>query len=343
MWGRDPGQDVAGELSYTDADPLPGGMPAVWSWNNGISLARARILFADPPRANTDPRVVVAQPWYPEWANLGSPLALDFHDSWSTSGRPVHLEVEAKDVPAGDERAVTVQQTTATLTPAQPGEHWYSIRAVDEAKNRSFPFHLSLPVFNPRLGRDDTHALLLYRFDEGRGDVVHDRGAIGPAADLHIDADDLRSNKEAQPDIVWLPGQGLRKDGAHPLIARDGMAKLARIAKTHACTVEFWVSATTIDPPDHSLGSLFSWDDGNTRNLAMAQVWYNLKMMPSRSGIGYFNLEDTPGMKSGDFDFCPMLQHVIVTWDGNLTSMYFNGRLKQARVGILGTHKLAPW
>lgn len=141
--------------------------------------------------------------------------------------------------PADEDRAIAVQGNEITFTPRVQGDHWYQINATD-GENTSPAVHLFLPVFKPELRRDDSHALLLYRFSEGQGTVVHDSSKLTPALDLQI-------FKDAQAQ--WLPGQGLTLHGTSPLMPNEaGATKLLDIRKNNAATFEFWVSADTIYP-----------------------------------------------------------------------------------------------
>lgn len=333
MWNyaADPGHMVTGTMSYTDNEPLNSGIPAVWSQNNGISVARVRMLFANPPQLVAAPRIILGSAWYPEWADIGRALTISFPKSWSTSGKPVHLVTTSIATPKGDEDALKVQQDTTTFTPKAPGEHWYQITAEDNEGHRSFPFHLNLQVFNPDRGRDDTHAILLYRFDEGKGNIIHDVSPIGPAANLLI-------SKEAEAGVSWLPQQGLQKIGAAAPVAKDAAQKLMTLVKTKACTIEFWVSALTADPPSDSYGFLFSWDNGQVRNLSIVHFWYTLLLSSSPTDVHLYGTYDIAATRYDMNDpFRPMLQHVVITWDGTMTSCYVNGRLSTAKLPY------APW
>jgi len=299
-------------LSYTDEHPLDDGVPAIWTKNNGISLARARLSFAEPPTPRTTPQVGIEQPDYPEWCNAGKSLTLDFPAAASTTGNPVRLEVKPLGLP-GKEAAPVIRGTQVTLTPTQLGEHWYKINAVDE-KYVSPSVHVVFPVFDPALGRDDTHTLLLYRFTEGKDDVVEDHGALGQSLNLRITAPQA---------IRWLPGQGLELLEPTMLTSVAPAAKL--MALNRAGSFECWISATTLYPQTGWQGALFSWDapGGNTvrRNFA---VGFNSWMLLLATGPGSmlqlqnpFTLQ-TPGLRLG-------VRHIVITWDGAVTRVYLNG------------------
>ncbi len=320
-------------LSYTDPHPLDGGVPAIWSRDNGISIAYARLHFAGPATPRTEARVILDSPWYPEWSDLHTPMALNFPGAWSTGGKPVTLAVATRQAPPGDDKAVTVQGKRVIFTPQQPGEYWYEITASDGAAY-SPAFHLFGRTFAPALGRNDAHALLLYRFHEGSGNVVHDLSKFGPPADLAI-----ASTVDDAGASCWLPGQGFIQRGSTPLRTGHGVRKLMAIANSRACTIECWHSADTIwmdnsgDP-----GCLLSWEHGAAPNFA---VEFNAiadthegnllfvphrTLAPSRQDVGAEHANDpniitAPGFRTG-------LQYDVVTWDGITTRCYINGKLQ---------------
>ncbi len=301
-------------LTYKDPQPISGGKPAIWTVDSGISIARARLHFASPPQSPVEQRVIIAAPEYPEFTTVGSPLKLDFGESWSTTGKPVQLRVIPRAVPAGDEAAVVIDGKRATFTPREPGDHWYEIQAGDGAR-QSWSYHLSLPVFDAARGRDDSHAVVLYRFNEGNGRSVRDRSAITPKADLAIPAD---------PGIHWLPGQGLTLHGSAPVMSKSAVDKLLSIAKTQEFTVEMWVSNDTIAPPDQWTGCLLTWElSQQQRNFAIGQSWYVLLVAPrdvwlAPGSVQAFRVPE--GFQLG-------LHHSVVTLQEQTIRCYLDGQL----------------
>lgn len=313
-------------ISYTDKEPITGGVPGVWTSDSCISMARARVLFANPPEPRHDPTVILDTPWYPEWANVGQPTSLDFPESWSTTGWPVNLKVETKLTPetpeaadpkasAADNKAanIVVDGLHVTATPLIAGEHWYSITATD-GENTSPPFHLSYRAFTPSLKRDDSHALVLYRFDEGAGDTIHDSSKIAPPVNITI-----------PPDAVtrWVPGQGLTQQGiTQPLMSATPATKLMGIAQTKQCTIEAWISTDTIYPPTGWLGCIMAWETNalDKRNFAIGQQSTSLLLAPQNVPLnaGDNRCLIVPGFRTS-------LQHYVLTWDGTTTRSYING------------------
>jgi hypothetical protein len=323
------------DLSYTDPNPIVGGSPAIWTTNSGVSIARAKIDFANPPQLRQDPQVAIDQPWYPEWHNVNSPLTLQFPESWATSGKPIHLEVTPRDIPADDKAAVNVTApleakmagAQAVFTPTREGYHWYQITASD-GSSQSFPFHLELPVFDPlQHKRDDSHALVLYRFTEGQGKTIHDQSPLAPAADLTIFSDPALT-------AHWVPQQGLlmRANSRVMTETTTGADKLMAITKAHACTFECWISPDTIYPPNKVqwTSGLFSWDfygaaKGDQRNLIIGQYNENILIFPRGQEFSSSPSLTFPG------SFRVGLIHVVVTWDGTTTRVYVNGNKKDTQ------------
>ena len=307
--------DGALALSYRDPHPLAGGIPAIWSSDGGISIARVRLSYANPPQPRTDTQVMLDTPWYPEWVNVGRPFVLDFPHAWSTSGKPVALHVAARLAPA-DAAVPLVQQTRLTFSPSKTGEFWYQVTAGD-GQATSPPFNFSGWAFNPALGRDDSHALILYRFTEGAGSVVHDRSTIAPPADLQV---------PAYPQTTWLPGQGLSFSGPQPLKTAGNVPKLMAIARNKACTFEFWVSNDTAYFPNHWLGCLLTWEaDSSRQNILVGGHKADLIAAPSgtRFDPSYDdNFTDLNGAYNAYMAFRTSLHHIVITWDGTTTRGY---------------------
>lgn len=301
-------------LRYDDPEPLTGGVPAVWTSDNGISLARVRLHFANPPQARTDVQVTLDAPWYPEWGNLRQPMPLEFPSTWSSSGQSTQLEVTPREVPAGEETAVTLTANRAVFTPKVAGFHWYALSATDGTA-RSPKFHLSLPVFSPALGRDDDHAVVLYRFTEGKGETINDysRGKREPAP--------LTIAPTAK--VQWLPGQGLLYRGGAPLSSKGPVDKLMALKEAQAATVEVWVSGDTMYPPNGWAGCILAWQQGATRNFALGQHSSSLIFAPR--GATLANNDANACISNGGYR--TGLQHLVVTWNGTTTTSYSNGRL----------------
>ena len=303
-------------LSYTDPHPLDGGVPAIWTSDNGIALARARLAFANPPLTRTDPHVMLDEPWTPEWVDAGAKLTLDFPRACATTGNPVQLHINPRTAPPTDKDAVSADGSRVTFTPHAIGEHWYQVTAGD-GQVTSPAFDLAVHVFNPARGRDDSHAVVLYRFTEGQGQTAHDLSKIGPPIDLTFPADG-----RAQ----WLPGQGMHITGPCALTSGTNTKKLAdALKRAHAGTFEFWLSFDTLFPPVDWLGCLLAWQQANDhRNLAIVHMYGNIFMTRAAAFTPrYGEMAIFDGLRTG---LRTGLQHVVITWDGTTLLLYRNGQ-----------------
>jgi len=304
-------------ITYTDPKPLAGGVPAIWTNDNGIALARARLIYAEPPQPRTDAHVLLDDPWYPEWGNVGQPLTLDFPTAWSTAGRKVSLKVTPRTNPAGDDSALTVEGRRATFLPRHTGSHWYQIAASD-GEQESPAFHLLLPVFDPALGRDDRHAQVLYRFDTP-GDVIHDSSGKTPALDIPIPAD---------APVAWQTGLGLTLHGQVKLISAEPATRLEALQAAQAFTFEAWLSTDTVYPPMSWSGNLFSVETGADGTAAKA---VNLQFIHRSNTLSTSLRADTGAQRQVVFSgFRTGLQHLVVTWDGKTAVTFINGRPVQS-------------
>jgi hypothetical protein len=305
-------------ITYTDKAPLAGGVPAIWTTDSGIIVARARLHHANPATAHAATPVVLTEPALPPWGSVGQALALDFAGSWSASGKPVRLIVTPRETADDGKALPLVDGLTVRWTPTKPGAYWYSIVATD-GERRSAPFHVSLPVFDPGRGRDDAHALLLYRFDEDDGGTVRDRSVGAPALDLTL---------RNPADAVWRPGVGLRV-GRTARLEASRADKLLALAKTRACTVELWVSNETKYPPPDKVftGSLFAWGDSEgTHNLILGHQRASFLVCPPDTALAMDTEADMAA-----YSYHGGLQHLVVTWDGTATRLYADGALLGTR------------
>jgi hypothetical protein len=309
------------QLEYKDPKPIEGGIPSIWTNDNGISLARSRIWFVNNPVTVTDNRVVLDEPWYPEWGNAGQSTSLDFTSSYSSSGKPIKYEFKKILAPEGQEAATLSKDGINSLIPRESGDYWYTLMGSDGTIN-SAPFHLNYKVFNPVLGRDDSHALCLYKFNESDGRTIKDTSKNGDVADLTI-----YSNTGEGKDDFWWPVQGLMVHGNTPIMTKSPVKKLSKIKETKAFTVEAWISTDTIYPPSGWAGVILSCEKiGGEKNFTLGHYYSgapgNILMVTTSSPYLKEDPRNLPGA-----GFRTGLQHIVVTWDGKTTKQYINNKL----------------
>ena len=234
----------------------------------------------------------------------------------------------ARHVPDGEDVAITVHGLQVTFTPrkadvltagnSKTDEHWYQIYAVDAEHHTSAPFDLSLPVFDARLQRNDSHALVLYRFDEGQGLTIYDHSAIGSPANITI-------FKSA--NAHWLASHGLSLHGTTPAMTAKAVRKLMALARGDAFTIELWVSTDTIAPPLDVHGCMLSWEVGREQqNFSVGQSWYDLFFDANGRNFNHGMGENSGGNASE----CarPWLQHLVFTYQNKHLRIYANGVLQ---------------
>jgi hypothetical protein len=298
-------------ITYNDPIPINSGVPAVWTSDNGISLARVRIGSSSTPVTRNDQQITIDEPWYPEWGNVGKQMVIDVNGVASTGDAPVKLQVKKRITP-DKTTDPTVNGMQVTMTPTNAGDYWYQVNATD-GKVNSPDFNINLPVYTPSMGRNDTDAMVLYRYNEGSGSVIHDYAAIGTPANLTI------NNKDA---TQWIPGQGLSIHGASRIMSA-AVPKLMELAKKKTCTIEVWISTDTVYAPTYWLGGILAWELPNEqRNFAIGHIFRDFVFSPC--GTKFNPLE----RKSPHFNYIRTgLQHIVITWDGVTTRAYINGTL----------------
>ncbi|MEI6518822.1 MAG: LamG-like jellyroll fold domain-containing protein [bacterium] len=305
-------------LVYKDPQPLTGGIPAIWTTQNALAVSRVRISSANIPVLRTDPQFSIGEFNYPEYVNKGASLPLAYPIADSTLNKPLKFTVVPGIVPAGDENAVALGKTDAIFTPRKIGMHWYKFNVTD-GKSISQAVHIELPVYDPALKRDDSHAVLLYRFNEGKGNIVTDQSPGKAPLNLTIP-------KEAE--AVWNPKQGLAIHGTAPLKSVAPADKLMKLAKTGVFTVEFWLSPETLYPLNDRttntewLGVFFTWEKNNVeRNMLLGHSWFQLKAVAQGEELRQGTWEPLL-----PWCFQRGMQHIVFTCNSGKTRCYINGK-----------------
>ena len=215
----------------------------------------------------------------------------------------------------------TVDGTQVTLTPQTRGDHWYQIHAGDGSNLRD-EFNLALPAFDPALKRDDSHALLLYRFDEGTGNVIHDHAAV---------ASPPRSNySRRRRTRNGCPGAVSRCMG-RPLIPSSApAAKLMALATAQGLHHRSLGQRRYPVPPLARVGCLLSWETrAGQQNFSVLHQFLagptylsTLTIAPPGTSLSIIAASPHPLRLNG---FPTGLCHVVITWDGRQTTAYSNG------------------
>ncbi len=300
-------------LKYTDPAPIAGGIPAVWTCDNGMSVARVRLNYANAPVARNDVRVQIDQPEYGNWINIGETLNINFPRLCSTSGRPVKLQIKKHAAPTGEaDDAVKIDGNSIAFTPKVIGDYWYEITGVD-GDVVSAPFNLIITAFDKKTAIDNTHALYLYNFDEGKGNKIMDASPIAPALNINIP-----TNSKTE----WYKG-GLRLNSSTPLVSIGTTTKLQAIEKSKQMSVEIWFLPDTLYPNNDLAEKWFGvfcasqvspdmsiFNFGHHSNRVIGANMYNKMVENGQTTVGK--------CKVG-------LQHIVYSWSGTQTTLYVNG------------------
>jgi len=348
-------------LTFDDANPIDGGVPVVWSYNNGISVARVRMSFAQRPELRSRPFAVIDAPTYPEFVSVGTPLILDLkavstEDSIDTilNIKNILLPKDPTSDPVNpkavfDPLAIDAKGITLTFKPHFVGEYQYDITGIVGGITTP-EINLYTHVFDPTQNKKVSDNLLLrYDFTEGEGDIIHDTSNNGEAVNLVIgkmtyqekDGDGNITLKESDElNAQWLDGQGIAMNTLSSVISDNGIGtKFNELKETNTVTVEMWVSLATIYS-ENLIGWLSSYfeindpttADGTKRWMTFGQNGGELFINSMNTRLLNTGVSQRLGnVRTG-------LQHIIVTYDWNtkLTNAYINGTQSYSK-------KLANW
>ena len=334
-------------VSYEDPDPIEGGVPVIWSTNNAISIARARLNYENPPTPRPGPFTVVDMPWYPEFISVGTPLKLTL-PMVSTSGKDVELTInpqilpqEAKNKPS----AVKVAGDSITFSPNFTGLYQYKINGVADGVT-SPSVYLDTYVFDPTPQNKNTeNALVRYNFTEGEGNVIHDTSGFGEPLNLNIAYKTKTEKDENGKDVVvetknlsaqWIAGQGIAVDSLARVISEKPADKLLALRDSNRISIEMWMSQGTIYPENPSNAD--QWVCSFLEFNSPTQKDYSKRWFTFLQNGGVYYLS---GMNNGKYHFADNmfhstrtgLQHVIISYnpDDQQTYVYRNGKLLQSR------------
>ncbi len=323
-------------LTYLDNNPIDGGVPAIWTFNNGISIARARMFYSGKTDVTPEQKIFIEESDIPEWINITDKLTLDLSTSWSVANKPLKFIAETKQHPDGDTGTITFNDTSAIINPTKPGYYWYQITATD-GDNKSRALNISFLACDSNIVRSKDNLRILYRFDEGTGRDIKDVSGIEPAADMRV----IVPRK-----TEWLPKRGIHVSDGGIISTPKLTDKLSTIITNKQCTFEFWLNTDTMNPPretsDNWKGAILSWQaPGDVVNFSFGhkQSYLGMQVHPTQFDYRAYQFY-------GDSAFDTMrtfrtgLTHIVVTWDGVNTYYYRNGIKVASLTGNWGT---AEW
>ena len=325
------------DLSFDDPNPLISGSAAIWAYNTGISIAKAEVSFKEQPITRTTPRITIDDaPYYPDWSEVGTPIIVRYDAIASSNGLPTELYVEPKELPIPLTDEISFSGHTLTFTPKAIGNYWFEIRAFDndEPYIYSPASHIHLKAFDPVTYKATSDgAIVLYKFDEGDGDVIIDHSGVQPQLNLEIKRTDTTNNA-----TVWRIDRGIYLGADSHLMSSLSADKLCAIADSKQFTLEVWQSLDSMQPDSlerayQTSVSIMSWDEESNRNpnqanMSISGFQNKVYLLPKGSAWrpNYENM-NTPGVNTN-------LHHFVITWDGRATSLYEDGEYKWSQYNI---------
>jgi hypothetical protein len=323
-------------LTYIDNEPINGGIPAIWTFNNGISVARVRLFYNGKTEPAPEQKIFIEHPKIPEWVNISDKLTLDLSTSWSVSNKPLKFISEIKQHPDGDTSTITFNELNAVINPTKLGYYWYQIYITDGV-NKSRALNVSFLACDSTIKREKENLRLLYRFDEGSGRDIKDVSGIEPVADMKV---------IVPKNTTWLPKRGIHIADGGIISTIKTNDKLSSIITKKQCTLEFWLSTDTLNPSretsDNWKGAILSWQaPGDKVNFSFGHKQSYLGMLVHPTVIDY-RAYQFYGDSSFDTErtFRTGLTHIVVIWDGTSTYYYRNGQKIASLFGNWGT---AEW
>jgi len=324
-------------LTYEDPEPIDGGVPVIWSKNNGISVARARLTYN-----HSEPRIgpfnVVELPHYPEFISVAEPLKLPIR-AFSTADHEVELTVNATALPEDAKNkpsTVKIKDGNIVFSPNFTGHYQYEIKGI-AASAVSPSVYIDTLVFNPtQRDRTTENAIVRYNFTEGQGNIIHDVSGYGEPLNLIISDIEEENGGSGTLSATWLEEQGIAVNALSRIVSDGAATKIFNALKENkAFTIEMWVSLATIYPENPqgvqqwSCGYLeFSDPEGKDSANRMFSLMQN--------GGGFFidpksassDRRATPDFRQEfkGFDVRVGLQHIVISYDpssGN--TMTFRG------------------
>ncbi|MBN1674118.1 MAG: FecR domain-containing protein [Kiritimatiellae bacterium] len=157
----------------------------------------------------------------------------------------------------------------------------------------------------PRPPRVRAGLVALYSFDEGAGQIVHDRSGFRKPINLTI--------RDAEHTVRWLPGGGLQIHA--PTIITNALppAKIIDACmQSHALTVEAWITPR-LPPYYEGVARIVTISEHiGSRDFTLAQ-WgtrYKLRLRTTQTDE---NADRSPATPAGSV--CPRLSHVLFARD----------------------------
>jgi glycopeptide antibiotics resistance protein len=158
--------------------------------------------------------------------------------------------------------------------------------------------------------------LAFYNFSEGSGEMVHDRGPVGPLLDLHI------TNVN---NIKWLTPNGLELLEATTIRSQEPFRKIYNSSGyvNSEVTIEVWVSPS--DTTQKGPARIISYSqDPNATNFLLGQEKQNMVFRLRTPITGKMGTE--PELYTTDSPLGVGVQHIVATYRPGYETLYLNGK-----------------
>jgi hypothetical protein len=163
---------------------------------------------------------------------------------------------------------------------------------------------------------EEHRPILAYLFDEGHGEIVHDRSQVGEALDVTMESPDR---------VAWLPIGALEIKEETVIRSVEPHEKIHRqIAETDAFSVSVWFQPASLE--QHGPARIVSYSESPfSRNFTIGQEGAELHfrvrdLLSGRNGTGW-------DLKARALQSSSEPTHAIVTYDKGFKSLYVNGAM----------------
>jgi hypothetical protein len=162
---------------------------------------------------------------------------------------------------------------------------------------------------------------VLYTFDEGEGNLIHDRSGVGTELNLSLESDAA---------VTWIPDGGLTIDAPTLISSVDAADKITTAAMaSDEITIEAWIKPANItqDGPSRIISLSI---DFNYRNFQLAQTaeFFDVRLRTTQT-----TQNGRPSLSTPLGTLTPDLTHVVYTRDAaGLARIYVGGEQIVGRV-----------
>lgn len=172
------------------------------------------------------------------------------------------------------------------------------------------------------LSRINSDLIALYTFDDGAGNIIHDRSLSGPALDLQM---------SGNAGVRWL-GESNGIEFVKPSIVKSKVpaVKLVEAVRaTDELSVEVWMTPQNVTQNNASRIVSLSRDSG-ARNFSVGQEGADLHFRLRTPASG--NNGTPVVLKTMNGALTPEPIHVVITYERNTERLYLNGTQRPENV-----------